>query len=153
MIFRKNNNQIDTVAVLMLYLMFSILVIFTFMAGIKAYNSIRNKNNDNYSLRTSLQYVSNKIKAYQKKGAIEVSELNGKTALKIIENLDGKEFDTYIYENEGMLCELFIEADTKIDLSWGTKINNIQTFEIEKLSDKLIEIRTNDTVPLIIAIS
>lgn len=153
MMFRKNNNQIDTVAVLMLYLMFSVLVIFTFITGIKAYNSIRQKNSDNYSLRTSLQYVSNKTKAYQKTGAITVSELNGKAALKITENLDGKDFDTYIYENDGMLCELFIEAGTKIDLSWGTKINDIETFEIEKLSDKLIEIRTNDTVPLIIAIS
>ncbi len=151
--FRKNNNQIDTVAVLMLYLMFSILVIFTFMTGIKAYNSIRHKNDDNYSLRTSLQYVSNKTKAYQKKGAVAVDKLNGKDVLKIMENLDGKEFVTYIYENEGMLCELFIETGTKIDLSWGTKINNIEIFEIEKLSDKLVKIRTNDTVPLIIAIS
>lgn len=150
---RKDDNQIDTMAVLMLYLMFSILVIFTFVTGIKAYNSIRRQNSDNYSLRTTLQYVANKTKAYQKTGAISIGKISEKPALVINELLDGKEFNTYIYESNGKLYELFIEADTKIDLSWGTEINTIQSFEIEQISDKLIKVSSNNTVPLIIPIS
>lgn len=149
----KNSSSIETMSVLLLYLLFSILVIFTFVAGIKAYHSVRNTNNNNYALRTTLQYVSNKAKAYRKIGAIDVTEIHGKDALVIKENLDGKLFNTYIYENEGKLCELFIEDNTSVDLSWGTPINNISGFDVNKISDKLIEIKSDSSIPLIISVS
>lgn len=151
--YRKNKNSIDTLAVLMLYLLFSILVIFTFIAGIKAYHSVRNKNSDNYALRVTLQYISNKAKAYQNTGSVSIGELNGKESLVITENIDGRIFKTYVYENNGKLYELFIEDNTKVDLSWGVEISNIERFELKKLSDHLIMVQSGASVPLIINVS
>lgn len=151
--FRKSNSSIDTMAVLLLYLLFSMLVIFTFVAGIKAYHSVRNRNNNNYALRTTLQYIANKAKAYQSKGAISVGELNGNKALVIKEEIDGRIFNTYIYENEGKLYELFIEDNTQVDLTWGIEINQINAFEPVDLSDGLIMIKSGSSVPLIINVS
>lgn len=151
--YRKNNSSIDTIAVLLLYLLFSMLVIFTFVAGIKAYRSVRDRNNSNYSLRTTLQYVSNKVKSYQNRGAVSIGELNGKDALVIKEEIEGRTFNTYIYEDERRLYELFIEDNTQVDLSWGVEINKIERFDLEKLSDGLIKISSGASVPLIINVS
>lgn len=151
--YRKNNSSIDTMAVLLLYLLFSMLVIFTFVAGIKAYHSVRNRNHNNYALRTTLQYVSNKVKAYQSKGAVSAGKINGRDALIIKEEIDGRLFHTYIYEDKNKLYELFIEDNTQIDLSWGVEINSIEKFDLEKLSDDLVLIDSGASVPLIINVS
>lgn len=151
--YRKNNSSIDTMAVLLLYLLFSMLVIFTFVAGIKAYHSVRNRNGDNYVLRTTLQYVSNKVKAYQSKGAVSAGKINGRDALIIKEEIDGRLFHTYIYEDKNKLYELFIEDNTQVDLSWGVEINSIEKFELKQLSDDLVMIDSGASVPLIINVS
>lgn len=149
----RRSGSIDTMAVLLLYLLFAMLVIFTFVSGIRAYNSVRNKNSSNYSIRTTLQYISNKAKAYQKSGAISVGELQGKPALVITENLDGRIFCTYIYENDGKLYELFVEDGVSVDLSWGVEINHVEDFSVEKISDGLIRISSGKSMPLIIKVS
>lgn len=129
------------------------LVIFTFVAGIRAYHSVRNRNNNNYSLRVTLQYISNKAKANQNKGAVSIGKLNDKESLIITENIDGRVFKTYVYENNGKLYELFIEDNTKVDLSWGVEISDIENFELKKLSDHLIMVKSGASVPLIINVS
>ena len=134
-------HSIDVFFVLCIFLAFALSLSALLVVGAKTYQSISENTEDNYQLRTSLLYVSNKVKAFSEKGMVYKGEFNGGDALFLSENIDGVSYITKIYSYEGQLYELFSEADNDLDAVSGTKITDVSAFEVTEIEKNLLQIR------------
>ncbi|MEA5083221.1 MAG: DUF4860 domain-containing protein [Lachnospiraceae bacterium] len=134
-------HSIDVFFVLCIFLAFALSISALLVVGAKTYQSISQNTEDNYQLRTSLLYVSNKVKAFNENGMVYKGEFNGGDALFLQENIDGISYVTKIYAYEGQLYELFSEADNDLDAVSGTKITAVSAFEVTEIEKKLLKIK------------
>lgn len=133
-------HSIDVFFVLCIFLAFALSLSGLLIVGARTYQSITKNTEDNYQLRTSLLYVSNKIKAFNEDGMVYKGEFNGTDALFMKENIDGISYITKIYAYEGELYELFSEADNDLDAVSGTKITDVESFEVTEVKNNLLKI-------------
>lgn len=138
-IYSKRHSA-DVIFVLCLFLVFSITFLNVLFLGAKVYSSITQKSNDNYAERTTLLYVSNKIRAYGGTDNVAVEDFAGKSAIVLSESIDGVEYVTRIYEYDGYLMELFTEKDNMLEPVAGTRIMEVSDFQPEQRSDTLIKL-------------
>lgn len=134
-------HSIDVFFVLCIFLAFALSLSALLVVGAKTYQSISENTEDNYQLRTSMLYVSNKVKAFNENGMVYKGEFNGGDALFLRENIDGISYITKIYVYEGQLYELFSEADNDLDAVSGTKITDVSAFEVTEIEKNLLKIR------------
>jgi hypothetical protein len=133
-------HSIDVFFVLCIFLAFALSLSGLLIVGARTYQSITKNTEDNYQIRTSLLYVSNKIKAFNEDGMVYKGEFNGTDALFMKENIDGISYITKIYAYEGELYELFSEADNDLDAVSGTKITDVESFEVTEVKNNLLKI-------------
>lgn len=136
----RKKHSIDVFFVLCIFLAFAMSLSGLLIVGAKTYRSINENTQDNYQLRTSLLYVSNKIKAFNENGMIYQGNFNGTDALFLEEKLDGVSYTTKIYAYEGELYELFAEADNDLDAVSGTKITDAAALEVTEVEKNLLKI-------------
>ncbi|MGE4214712.1 MAG: DUF4860 domain-containing protein [Anaerotignaceae bacterium] len=132
-------HSIDVFFVMCIFLAFALSLSALLVVGAKIHQSISENTEDNYQLRTSLLYVSNKIAAFNENGMVYTGEFNGGDALFLEENIDGISYITKIYAYEGQLYELFSEADSDLDAVSGTKITDVAGFEVTYISENLLK--------------
>ncbi|HCT65479.1 MAG TPA: hypothetical protein DIC60_09495 [Lachnospiraceae bacterium] len=133
-------HSIDVFFVLCIFLAFALSLSGLLIVGARTYQGITKNTEDNYQLRTSLLYVSNKIKAFNEDGMVYKGQFNGTDALFMKENIDGISYITKIYAYEGELYELFSEADNDLDAVSGTKITDVESFEVTEIKNNLLKI-------------
>lgn len=94
----------------------------------------------NYESRTSLSYVTGKIRQHDERGQISLGTFSGQEALVLDQNYDGQVYRTYIYEYDGYLRELFIRSGVSAHASDGQKIMAIEDFHIARTGDQIFEL-------------
>ena len=94
----------------LLFFVFLLCTIFTILIGSRVYENIRERDNLSFHTDTALAYISNKVR--QGDIADFVS----------IRDYDGILFETWIYQADGALWELFTQKDSGVDLSSGQMI-------------------------------
>jgi len=105
--------------------------------GAKVYERIINNMESNYNSRTSFSYIVNKVHQSDEEGKVSVGNYMGYDALVITEEIDNVNFCTYLYYCDGYLKELFIRQSLEIDPQYGTDIIELDSFDVEKVSDSL----------------
>lgn len=131
---------------------FPIAVFFVFAASslavlILAANIYRSQTEDaseNYTARTSLSYINEKIRQNDSEGGISIRTKEGRDCLALSSTHDGVTYTTYIYEYDGMLMELFARDDVDVTLRDGKNIMEIQDFSMEETSEGLFRFTSVD---------
>lgn len=123
----------DVLFVLILFLTFAASALTVVLLGAKVYESTSARMEDNYTARTALAYISEKIRHFDTKDAVSVRELDGTSALVLSEEIDGIPYDTWLYFHEEMLCELFIKASSTVSPDDGTPIVELKDFSIAEM--------------------
>lgn len=141
---KPKNHVINYVFIVGLFLVFTATALVVVVIGVNVYESTINNMNQNYTTRTSLTYVGEKIRQNDSRGSISVGEIEGASALMIEKEIDSVSYVTYIYAYEGKLKELFIKKDQPFLPGDGQSIMEISSFKITKPSNNLIRIETND---------
>lgn len=144
---RKSENKhiVDVLFVLALFCLFAIYAILLIIVGARVYQKTVNRMEDNFNVRTPFSYISEKIRQADQSGALEAGTIGDYDALIIHEELQGKEYCTYIYAQDGSLKELFTAKDNSLAPSAGQAIVPINDFKITSLSDTLYLISFTDT--------
>lgn len=108
-----------------------------------AYQNINNNIDSNSEFRTPLSYISNKIRQNDTAGAIKVIKKDG-TDILILESMDDGEIcETWIYEYDGSLCEVYIKKGTEFQLEDGLAI--IPSYGLKfNVTNNLLEIRSTN---------
>lgn len=128
---RNITHMIDVLFTLGLLCVFAASALAVVLIGAHVYKATTSHMDANYTTRTSLSYVAEKIRRYDESGSVAIGSIEDAAALILPESIDGREYVTYIYADNGTLRELFTEKDKEVKKSQGEAILEVQDFTIE----------------------
>ena len=110
---------------------------------------------DNYTARTSIAYITEKMRQADEKNAIEIRNENGHQILMMTTMIDDTAYATSLYEYDGWLYELFVRTDIELPLDAGQPIMEIQELTFSQISPRLLSVSfvdgTGDSTSLYIS--
>lgn len=141
----RNQHVIDLIFPIALFFVFaaSALIVVTLAANV--YGNTNDTLRINDESRTALSYVSEKIRQSDAKGSMEVKDVENTQCLVMSAEYNGTGYSTYIYEQEGMLKELFIRDDAPVSLASGMDITKIASLSIDKGAGNLYHFTVVDS--------
>lgn len=126
----------NTVFLLAVFGLFAVCSLFVVLFGANVYHKIVSDLDANSEVRTSLSYVSNKVRSADA-GEVAVRTVDGQQVLVISHEYSGKKYSTYIYQYRGSLYELFTDAGNQPVPGNGDKITALSGFSVSKSGDRL----------------
>ena len=137
----KSRHMIDSVFVISLMLMFVICALSVIAIGAGVYRKNVSSMQENNSRRIASAYITEKVRQADAGGAVFGKDIFGENALVLQEEKNGVLYDTYIYEFDGNLMELFARDD--LDAFYpqsGQTILEIDSLDVKDVSDDLFEV-------------
>ena len=108
--------------------------------GIQVYHNVVKSNNEDFELRTSLNYVATRVRQIDN-GTARMIKKDGIDALKLeYEGSTGYVYEVYIYYYDGYLREHTCLTGDPFELDYG--------FEMIEISDFRIELDTGKTLKM-----
>ena len=106
----------------LLFFVFLLCTIFTILIGSRVYENIRERDNASFHTDTALAYMTNKVRQGDMADAVSIREDNGCQVLVLTSDYDGILFETWIYQMDGALWELFTQKDSGVNIDSGQMI-------------------------------
>lgn len=134
----------------LLLLMFAASAFLLVLLGSRIYQNGTDKLNENYTIRTAVAYVSEKIRQHEDTGCISMQELDGLPALCLKDIINDDIFFTYIYFYDHALKELFVRQNTYPSPDMGSTIVELSDFSITESPEGFFTVTavTDDGVSL-----
>ena len=134
----KNRHIVDVAFILCLMLLFVLCALSVISLGAGIYKKNIESMKNNYDHRTVCAYITEKVRQSDTNGAIFVQDLFGQNALVLQEKINGTLYNTYIYDYDGYLMELYARADLNTFYPQsGQKLLEVNSFDISQESDSL----------------
>lgn len=137
---KTNGNRISGLMALVLFLIFSICILAVLLSAAEAYQRLNERNALSGDERTSMLFLSTKIRQYDTSGSIRADEFDGASALILTEELDGERFKTVLYCHEGYLYELFAPETLDAQRGDGEPILPLAAMDVT-IEDRLLTLR------------
>lgn len=154
----ENRHIVDVLFVLALFCVFAISALMLVTIGANVYQKTVNNMDANYSSRTAFSYVTEKIRQNDTSQTISIGSIENHPAIILSQDIDGRIFNTYLYEYDGYLTELFTSADLNLGgdiLKAGHPLIPIKDFSLSEIESSLYRfvLSTEDTEPISLYIS
>jgi hypothetical protein len=138
-----NHSSLDFIFILALLCIFAFGALMTVILGSNTYKGIKEDMDSNFELRTPLTYISTKIRQNDNINSIHIENLEGTDALVLDTSDGGQLCQTWIYQYQGSLYEVYIEKGTPFHLEDG--IPMIPSYGLDfKQKGNLLEITASD---------
>ena len=82
------------------------------------------------NIYSHISYVTEKIRQWDEKDSIEIGSFHGRTALIHTEKINGKKYNTYLYQEKGALRELMVREGLDTTTMQGEKIVAAKDFSV-----------------------
>ncbi len=138
---KERKHSIEDLFILVTFLVYAIALLMFASLGASVYRNVTSQMQQHQIQRTAESYLREKIRQHDRKDAIQIGEVEGQQALQITEQIEEKEYATYIYTDDGMLKELFISAEKEPRLQDGTAILELNNLTLEEEGDGYLKIR------------
>ena len=139
------SHPVDFLFTLSLFCVFAVCAFLVVSMGVKVYRSTARYLEDTYSARTALSYVAEKIRQHDAEGQTALTQLEGRNAILLTDEIDGSIYETYIYPDGGYLCELVVRQGTEVFASMGQQILQAEGFAIEDLGEGFLRFTVPDS--------
>ena len=97
---------------------------------------------ENYDMRSSLSYITNKVKSFDAAGSVEVID----SRILVLRDITEKGiYETRIYIEDGKIMEEYSKAEKPISPEKGTVVGLAETFSVS-LNNLLLTIKTDQGV-------
>lgn len=128
-----SNNGAAQLFPALLFFVFLLCTIFTILIGSRVYENIRERDNASFHTDTALAYMTNKVRQGDMADTVSIRENNGCQVLILTSEYEGVLFETWIYQMDGALWELFTQMDSGIDVFSGQMIMDCEplSFDLE----------------------
>ncbi|MDD2972235.1 MAG: DUF4860 domain-containing protein [Lachnospiraceae bacterium] len=133
----KDKHIVDILFVIALFCVFAVSALMLVLIGSNVYRKTVQNMDKNYNTRTSLAYISEKIRQFDETDSIEIGSLDDTNALILKTTTDSGVYNTYIYMYQGYLKELFAAPDAALTPESGQNILPIHDFVLTKINGKL----------------
>lgn len=140
----RSRHVIDLIFPIALFFVFAASSLVVLILAANIYNSTTNQIQVNDQNRTSLSYITQKIRQNDVNGNLSISEVDGVDCLLLTSTFNDSDYTTYIYEYEGMVKEIFIKDGLTFSLKDGKDILQISTLTMEETTDHLFHFTSTD---------
>jgi len=140
---KNKPHSIDTLFVLLLFALFTMTALFVTVSGASAYQSSVAQMEERFNKQTCISYITAKIRANNELDKMNIGDIDGINALCITDNFDGINYITYIYQYDGMVRELFCNAEISLPPSAGSALTEANGLSFEK-NGSLFEVTFTD---------
>ncbi len=120
--FVHNNKSWSFILVMMVLFIFAFSSLITVILAANTYSSINDAADSNFQYRTPLSYISTKVRQADEMGSIKVLQKEGVDVLVLQDKQDDQLNETWIYEYQGNLCEMYISKGADFRLADGLAI-------------------------------
>lgn len=144
---KKSNHEhiIDIFFTLALFCALAASLLTVVILGANVYSSTVEEMQHNYEVRTTLGYVSGKIRQNDTADSVKIGQIENVDALIMSQNIADSRYLTYIYFHDGALYEVFAGEDVKVSLSSGQKIVEIADFSFEETQKGVFRLSCTDS--------
>lgn len=143
---KEKKTTIDFVFLLAVFGTFIVSSMLVLILGANVYTETANSTSDNYKARTAYYYITEKIKAHDKLGTIEVRNTANSKSVGLIfyENVEGIEYRTYLYYFDGYINEATLSSEEEFNYDKGTKLLKLNDFKADIEGDRLLHLYIKD---------
>lgn len=127
----QKKHSIDSLFTFLLLLVFCLFSLLLAGMGSAIYRNGTAHLNENYTSRTAIAYLQEKVRQHDRSGDIALSEVEGIPAVRFHDTVEGNSFYTYVYFYDDSLCELFVHENTAPLANMGTRIVELASFDVE----------------------
>lgn len=131
---KTRQHSADSMFSFLLLLMFGMFALLLAGMGASVYKNSAAHLEENYTSRTAVAYVEEKVRQHDQQNAIHLTDVDGIPALALTESIQDEDFVTYIYYYDGALRELFVRASAAPQAANGTVIVELTGFSMEDVS-------------------
>lgn len=146
---RRREYITDLMFVILLLLLFTSFGLCVVMIGARVYKNTVNNMEKNYSSRTAIAYLEEKIRQNNEVGKIEVTTIEKNQSLVIHSMVNEEKYVTYIYCYDGLLWELYTKASNKVKLGMGQSLVKLSNLSIEELKNGLYQIKAEKSTTIV----
>lgn len=107
----KRGNSLLSLFVFVLIGAFALLSLTAVLIGGRVYRSVADRSDRNAGVRTTSAYIAGKVRAFDRKGGVAVSEEDGVSVLRLTREVDGSRYTTYIFCLDGAVREYYQRED------------------------------------------
>ena len=118
----RQRHMTDQMFLVILFAVFAVCAFSLSMIGANIYSHTASVMNEDYEERIDISYVTEKIRQWDEKDSIEIGSFHGRTALIHTERINGKKYNTYLYQEKGALRELMVREGLDTTTMQGEKI-------------------------------
>jgi hypothetical protein len=140
----RDRSIVDVIFMITVFGVFMLSALFVVLFGAKIYKRTAHDMSVNFSSRTSLAYVTEKLHQHDRKNGVEIIEDEDGPILKLRQYVNSDEYCTYLYEFNGQLKELTVRGDVDLVKSAGKDILKLKAFESTRVSDSLYRFNLED---------
>ncbi len=144
MMKNERRHIIDFLVPLALFFAFALSALIVILFATRVYKSTVENSAANYTARTALSYVTEKIHAGDEEEAVTVGEFDGCSALLLRSEIEGESYLTAIYFDGGALTELFMKEDAETSADAGTALLKLSAFSVTQVADRLFLVECVD---------
>lgn len=136
---RSEEHTLDILFALILFAVFTICAVLLVLLGARIYGRIGADTNK-MDAPVILSYLTEKLRSCETAEQILAEE----DQLGILEMIEGKEYVTWIYKEEGYLKETLCSREQEIVQNSGTKIAPIRQFSVQWTEEDFLEFCVED---------
>jgi len=122
---------------------FAVLSLAIVVVGARAYRSINQTAETVQTFRTGMSYLIGKVRGADEAGMLEIRSFGESNLLVLGSVLDDTRYNTYIYFQDGAICEYFAAADRAFDAGYGEEIVAARSLSFA-LENRLLTIALTD---------
>lgn len=143
---KRNKSVVDFMFIIALFGTFIITGLVVVLFGARVYRATVAKMDANYSSRTALSYVTEKVRSHDfADGADVVDTIDNGVALVLKDKINDRTYVTYMYVADGMLKEFTAAQDYDFKYNQGTDILALKEFAVTKEGDALYKFNIVDS--------
>ena len=143
-LLKRDRSIVDVIFMITVFGVFMLSALFVVLFGAKIYKKTAHDMSVNFSSRTSLAYVTEKLHQHDRKNGVEFIEDTEGPVLKMSQFVNSDEYCTYLYEYDGYLKELTVRGDIDLVRSAGKNILKLNSFSSTRVSDSLFRFNIED---------
>jgi len=126
--------------VLLLFFVYAGSALLLSVLGISAYSRTVSVLQEGFNERSGVLYIAQKVQQNDLAGGVTLGSYQGNDALVLIEQETGQGFETWIFIQDGYLCELMISSGDQIIPSAAQRIMPMKELKLSLSNDNLLSV-------------
>lgn len=118
--------------------LFAVMALLCVVAGGEVYRGAVKTADVNADMRTAVSYITGKVRAWDRQGAVAVEPWEQGNALMLTEEIDGEQYTTCIYGWDGGVWEIFAPSDSNFSPDSGERIADGENLDFALVGQNLI---------------